>query len=68
MTENRLLIDHVRCCGYGACVEQAPTVFALSGTDGLAELLRQPVAEEEAAVEQAMGECPTEAISRHTDG
>ncbi|MCZ4653864.1 ferredoxin [Gordonia amicalis] len=50
------------CQGCGICEATAPDVFAV-GDDGVAHVLLEEIpAELEAAVKEAMEECPTEAI------
>ncbi|MCR8899758.1 ferredoxin [Gordonia sp. GONU] len=50
------------CQGCGICEATAPDVFAVSD-DGVAQVLLEEIpAELEAAVKEAMEECPTEAI------
>jgi ferredoxin len=59
----RVSVDAGRCCGYGNCVLVAPALFALSAETNLAyALLESATREQVPALEQAMAECPTEAI------
>ncbi|MDQ1423031.1 MAG: ferredoxin [Acidimicrobiaceae bacterium] len=55
-------VDRTRCQGIGQCEVAAPTIFAV-GDDGQADVLRQPTAEERSAVEEAVGSCPTAALT-----
>ncbi|HEY7618605.1 MAG TPA: ferredoxin [Solirubrobacteraceae bacterium] len=53
-----------RCQGYANCVMAAPEVFDIDETTGVAVLLdARPGADRRAAVEEAVRNCPTEAIS-----
>jgi len=56
--------DEGRCAGYGNCELVAPGLFKLDDDTGKAVLLADRVsAEQRKAVEQAVQNCPTEAIS-----
>lgn len=56
-------IDADVCGGFGTCVGKAPQVFELTG-DGYAVVLLPVVPEElEAVVQEAVGLCPTRAIT-----
>lgn len=55
-------VDKTRCQGIGRCEITAPTVFAV-GDDGQADVLRLPTAEDRNAVEEAVGNCPTAALT-----
>jgi ferredoxin len=56
-------VDADVCGGFGTCVTKAPQVFELSD-DGYAVVLLPEVPEElEAAVQDAVGLCPTHAIT-----
>lgn len=56
-------VDPRRCCSAGMCVLTAPEVFDQSEEDGTVRLLRQPGADQEAAVRDAVDLCPSGAIS-----
>jgi ferredoxin len=59
----RVEVDPDVCGGFGTCVSTAPQVFEL-GDDGYAVVLLPDVPEElEAAVQDAVGLCPTRAIT-----
>jgi ferredoxin len=60
----RVGLDLDRCQGYANCVVAAPEVFDIDEATGTAILL-QPTPDEalRAAVEDAVRQCPTEAIS-----
>ena len=55
-------VDSTRCQGNGLCAVTAPTVFAV-GDDGQADMLRQPTAGDRSAVEEAVRNCPTAALT-----
>ena len=56
-------VDYTRCTGLGVCESIAPEVFLIN-EDGSMEL-RDPCPPRElrAQIEEAIGSCPTEAIS-----
>jgi ferredoxin len=57
-------IDRDKCCGYGNCVLAAPDVFALDDISNLAvALVTEPDEALRPAVDRAIDECPTEAIT-----
>jgi ferredoxin len=59
----KVAVDVDRCKGHGICWSLCPEVFDLTD-DGYAEVLVDEVpAEHEAAVEQAVRQCPERAIS-----
>jgi ferredoxin len=59
----RVEVDADVCGGFGTCVGKAPQVFEL-GDDGYAVVLLPDVPEGlEAAVQDAVGLCPTRAIT-----
>jgi len=58
----RVLIDEVKCTGHGLCEAIAEDVFEV-GDDGIAHLLREPTDDERAEVEDAVQQCPTQALS-----
>ncbi len=56
-------VDPERCCSSGMCVLTAPEVFGQSEEDGSVRLLRRvPRAEQEQAVRDAVGLCPSRAL------
>ncbi len=61
----RAVVDRDACMGSGNCVYWAPAVFDLDD-DGIA-FVGGDVAGNEEAVEQAIGNCPTRAISLESD-
>lgn len=59
----KVQVDHDKCTGIGLCEMTAPTVFEV-GEDGQSHALHnEPSADELAAVEEAVANCPTEALS-----
>jgi ferredoxin len=59
----KLRVDTTRCSGIGLCEMTAPAVYEV-GDDGQSHVLNdQPPAEELAAVEEAIANCPTGALS-----
>ncbi|MGY1706802.1 ferredoxin [Geodermatophilus sp. SYSU D00697] len=59
----RVVVDRERCIGSGQCEVLAPEVFEV-GDDGVVTVLQpQPGAEDEAAVRDAVAQCPTAALS-----
>jgi ferredoxin len=59
----KVRVDTAKCSGIGLCEVAAPTVFEV-GDDGQSHALNPEPAEiERAAVEQAVKECPTGALS-----
>ena len=60
----RVVLDLDTCQGYANCVMVAPEVFDLNEQTGVAVLLQeQPDDSQLAAVEEAVRQCPSEAIS-----
>jgi len=58
------VLDLNTCQGYANCVMVAPEVFDINEETGLAVLLQEtPDDSQLAAVEEAVRQCPTEAIS-----
>lgn len=56
-------IDLTKCSGMGLCEVAAPAIFEV-GEDGQAHLIAEPVSEgDAAAVEEAVRNCPTMALS-----
>ncbi|MCV7412379.1 ferredoxin reductase [Mycobacterium florentinum] len=59
----KVAVDTTKCSGIGLCEMAAPTVFEV-GDDGQAQAINpEPSEDERAAVEQAVRECPTSALS-----
>lgn len=57
-------VDMGRCQGYANCVMAAPDIFDVDATTGVAVLLvEHPPEERRPAAEEAVRNCPTEAIS-----
>lgn len=64
MSNPRITLDLDRCQGYANCVMVAPSVFDIDDTTGQAVLRRASADESErSAIEDAVQQCPTEAIS-----
>lgn len=60
----RVVLDLDTCQGYANCVMVAPEVFDIDEQTGTAILLQeQPDDSHLAAVEEAVRQCPTEALS-----
>lgn len=60
----RVVLDLDTCQGYANCVMVAPEVFDINEDTGVAVLLQeQPDESQRAAVEEAVRQCPTEALS-----
>ena len=60
----RVVVDLDTCQGYANCVMIAPEVFDINEETGVAALLQEtPDDSQLAAVEEAVRQCPTEAIS-----
>ena len=58
------MVDLDTCQGYANCVMAAPEVFDIDEQKGTAILLQEtPDDSQLAAVEEAVRQCPTEAIS-----
>ena len=55
-------VDLPKCRGIGLCEMTAPTVFEV-GDDGKSHIVEQPSDDERAAVEEAVTNCPTEALA-----
>jgi ferredoxin len=62
----RVSVDGERCVGSGQCVDFAPQVFRQS-EEGVSQVIRQPSAEQEAAVREAWDSCPVMAIEISED-
>ena len=59
----RLEVDYTRCTGLGVCESIAPDIFMIN-EDGSMELRNScPSQSSRASIEEAIGSCPTEAIS-----
>jgi ferredoxin len=59
----RVVVDLKKCAGIGLCEVTAPTVLEV-GNDGQAHVLHAELsAAEVSVVEEAIGNCPTEALS-----
>ncbi|WAJ43446.1 ferredoxin [Mycobacterium sp. Aquia_216] len=59
----KVAVDTTKCSGIGLCEVAAPTVFEI-GDDGQSRAINpEPSEDERAAVEQAVSECPTSALS-----
>ena len=59
----RVSVDTTKCSGIGLCEVAAPTVFEVAD-DGQSHAINpEPPEDERAAVEQAVHECPTGALS-----
>ena len=59
----KVRVDTAKCSGIGLCEVAAPTVFEV-GDDGQAHAINaDPAEDDRAAVEQAVNECPTSALS-----
>jgi ferredoxin len=60
----RVVLDLDTCQGYANCVMVAPEVFDIDDATGQAVLLQErPDESQRAAVEDAVRQCPTEALS-----
>ncbi len=59
----KVKVDTAKCSGIGLCEVTAPEVFEV-GDDGQAQAINpEPTEDERAAVEQAVNDCPTGALS-----
>jgi len=59
----KVRVDTTKCCGIGLCEATAPTVFEV-GDDGQSHVINPEWSEDERpAVEQAVSDCPTGALS-----
>ncbi|HEY3375160.1 MAG TPA: ferredoxin [Candidatus Aquicultor sp.] len=57
------VVDREECIGCGQCEQICPEAFEL-GEDGLAQVInKEPGAELEARIDEAIEDCPTAAIS-----
>lgn len=55
-------IDESQCTGCALCEQICPSVYKL-GDDGLAHVLKQPDASEEATAKEAAESCPVTCIT-----
>lgn len=56
-------VDTTKCTGIGLCEMTAPTIYEVGG-DGQSHVLKdEPSPEEMSSVEEAIGNCPTGALS-----
>jgi ferredoxin len=59
----KVRVDPERCQGHTLCAMRAPAIFELSDIDGHATAVVEEVpADQEAAVTEAAGSCPEQAI------
>lgn len=59
----KVKVDRTKCSGIGLCEMTAPTVFEV-GQDGQSHVINAaPTDEERSAAEEAVTNCPTEALS-----
>jgi ferredoxin len=59
----KVSVDTTKCRGIGLCEATAPTVFEV-GDDGKSHVINpEPSEDQRAAVEQAVRDCPTSALS-----
>ena len=58
----RVVVDRDLCQGHAVCESEAPAVFSVSKKGDLTILVDQPPDDHRAAVERAVGECPTHAL------
>lgn len=59
----KVAVDTTKCSGIGLCEMTAPSVFEV-GPDGQSRVIDpEPPEDERAAVEQAVRDCPTGALS-----
>ncbi len=59
----KVRVDTAKCSGIGLCEVTAPTVFEV-GDDGQSRAINpEPPENERTAVEQAVNDCPTGALS-----
>jgi ferredoxin len=60
----RVIVDHDRCEGNAVCLGIAPDIFDLDDEDYAVVKIDPVPADQEAAVEQAIHECPRAALVR----
>lgn len=59
----KVVLDPLRCEGYGVCVSISPDVFALDDEDEYVRLLREEIDDTQVpAVKNAVAECPMAAL------
>jgi ferredoxin len=59
----KVKVDRTKCSGIGLCEMTAPTVFEV-GQDGQSHVINAALSDEErSAAEEAVTNCPTEALS-----
>jgi ferredoxin len=58
----KIVVDRVKCSGIGLCEMSAPDVFEV-GDDAQTHVVGDPDAVDRAAVEDAVANCPTSALS-----
>jgi ferredoxin len=59
----KVKVDRTKCSGIGLCEMTAPTVYEV-GDDGQSIVVKEePSADEMPAVEEAIANCPTQALS-----
>ena len=59
----RFVVDRVVCLAHGACIDIAPTLFAIHADGYSASVVRQPITDAElAAMRRVIDECPVSAI------
>jgi ferredoxin len=59
----KVKVDTTKCSGIGLCEMTAPTVYEV-GDDGQSHVLKdEPSADELSAVQEAIANCPTGALS-----
>lgn len=59
----RIVVDRDTCDGYGNCVFVAPEIFDLGDDDRVVLRAEEVTDDNHDAVDLAVGECPTRAIS-----
>ncbi len=63
----KIVVDWDRCEANGVCVRAAPEAFNLDETDQLHVLVENVTPEQLARVEQAVRDCPRQALSLSKD-
>ena len=63
----KIRVDLDLCQGHGACVTEAPAVFALDAENRVRVLLEQPDEALRAAVRRAVKYCPARALRLEED-
>jgi len=63
----KIRVDMDLCQGHGACVTEAPAVFALDSESRVRVLIEQPDEALRAAVRKAVKYCPTRALRLEED-